>query len=391
MPARRLPTSSAVGVFLKSQRQRLGYTLREVADLSESRGNLIPFSTLARIEQGRLDPGLPRLQLLLRIYNVPIQAAGDLLELEEMAGELPEEDDHKKLYDMVVEESGKGNIRGALAAVMAMKRSDRPVDPLLRQKALVALSSFSASLGRFHFAKHVIDEVLLEPPHPDVLPAALVQASRCWKSLGGHEVALALVARAESVLDETTKDLEIAYVHHEKASVLNAFGNFPAAEKAIGSALDAYKRAKNHIGFSRALGTRAEILLRANRLDEALLAAQAGRAFAKRHGLKVSLEARTFEEVKVDLALGRPRDALRLLSTVLAQVLVEGDDASRFHTHYYLWRTYEALGDQARARSELDLAAALLDRFDEVSAETRHARQVLSARSKPKGPRFRED
>ena len=391
MPARRLPTSTAVGVFLKSQRQRLGYTLREVADLSESQGNLIPFSTLARIEQGRLDPGLPRLQLLLRLYNVPIQAAGDLLELEEMAGDLPDEADPEKLYAMVSSESAKGNTRGALAAVMAMKRSDQPVEPLLRHKALVCLSTFSATLGRFHFAKHVIDELLLEGPHPEILATALVQAARCWKCLGGYEVALALVTRAESVIDAKTKDAHVAYVHHEKASVLNARGSYADAEKAIGDALEFYKRAKDHAGFSRALGTRAEILLRAERLDEALLAAQAGRAFAKRHGMKILLQARTFEEVKVDLALGRPRDALRLLGSVLAEVLVDGDDASRFHTHYYLWRTYEALGDQARARSELDLAAALLDRFDEVSAETRHARQVLSARSKPKGLRSSED
>ena len=85
MPAKAIALSPSVGGLLRERRQRLGYTLRDVERLTSARGGLIPFSTLARIEQGRLDPGLKRLHALLQLYGLPIQAAGDLLDLEAIA------------------------------------------------------------------------------------------------------------------------------------------------------------------------------------------------------------------------------------------------------------------------------------------------------------------
>src|SRR5262245_37893052 len=142
MPARPLPVSSAVGSFLKEQRQKLGYTLREVESLSGESGKVIPFSTLARIEQGRLDPGLPRLQQLLRVYHVPMQAAGDLLDLEQYAGLPPKLRDPQKLFDLGKERWQRGEVREALTAFMAAKRLD-PTERLLRHRIHLGLSTVS--------------------------------------------------------------------------------------------------------------------------------------------------------------------------------------------------------------------------------------------------------
>ena len=46
---------------------------------------ICPFNILDRVERGKLDPGLKRFQQLLP-YQVPMQAAGDLLDLEDLAG-----------------------------------------------------------------------------------------------------------------------------------------------------------------------------------------------------------------------------------------------------------------------------------------------------------------
>src|SRR6185295_18502450 len=82
MPSKAIGASPAVARFLKETRETLGLTLRGVAAMSAEVGNPIPHSTLARIERGKLDPGVLRLQQLLRLYNLPTQAAGDLLDLE---------------------------------------------------------------------------------------------------------------------------------------------------------------------------------------------------------------------------------------------------------------------------------------------------------------------
>jgi len=179
MPAKHVPTSLAVARFLKEQRTRLGYTLRDVEEMSTKSGNIIPFSTLARIEQGVFDPGLPRLQQLLQVYQVPMQAAGDLLDLEQMAGELPAEKDPKRLYKRAHKAALEGDSRAALAGFMALKQIDAGENPLAKQSALLALSSVAATLGKFQFAKHVIDGLLVEPPHPKIMPSVLAQASRC--------------------------------------------------------------------------------------------------------------------------------------------------------------------------------------------------------------------
>src|SRR5258705_11960987 len=99
MPAKAIALSRSVGDLLRHRRRHLGYTLREVERLTSAQGNLIPFSTLARIEQGRLDPGLKRLHALLKLYGLPIQAAGDLLDMEAVAGTVAATGDFASLQD----------------------------------------------------------------------------------------------------------------------------------------------------------------------------------------------------------------------------------------------------------------------------------------------------
>ena len=93
MPSKPLEASPAMARLLRERRRELGLTLRDVQKLTQEGGKPIPHSTLARIESGRLDPGVRRLQQLLRLYRLPAQAAGDLLDLEAMAGAVPFERD----------------------------------------------------------------------------------------------------------------------------------------------------------------------------------------------------------------------------------------------------------------------------------------------------------
>src|SRR5262249_36123337 len=115
MPSTAVPTSPAIAKFLRERRESLGLTLRAVQKLSGELGNPIPHSTLARIESARLDPGVRRLQQLLRLYKVPTQTAGDLLDIEELTGPSPLEREPRKLRDRAVASWRVGNVADALA------------------------------------------------------------------------------------------------------------------------------------------------------------------------------------------------------------------------------------------------------------------------------------
>jgi transcriptional regulator with XRE-family HTH domain len=99
MPSKAVHASPAVARLFRERRQSVRLTLRAVTALSAEAGNPSPHSTLARIERGKLDPGVRRLQQLLRLYHLPTQAAGDLLDLESLAGPVPFERDPLELRD----------------------------------------------------------------------------------------------------------------------------------------------------------------------------------------------------------------------------------------------------------------------------------------------------
>ncbi len=68
-----------LGELLRLTRRKLGLTLREVCRRLAERGEQVPPSTLSRIEQGKLEPNVRRLFLLLELYDVPAFVASELV------------------------------------------------------------------------------------------------------------------------------------------------------------------------------------------------------------------------------------------------------------------------------------------------------------------------
>src|SRR5882762_3660882 len=114
MPSKPTLASPAVAQLLRDRRQELGLTLRGVQELSGTTGNPIPHSTLARIEAGLFDPGVRRLRQLLDLYQLPMQAAGEVLDLEALSGATPIERDPAKLRDRALDAWLHGRISEAL-------------------------------------------------------------------------------------------------------------------------------------------------------------------------------------------------------------------------------------------------------------------------------------
>jgi transcriptional regulator with XRE-family HTH domain len=197
MPSKAIATSPAIGRMLKERREALGLTLRAVASLSGERGHPIPYSTLARVEAGRLDPGVRRLQQLLRLYDLPSQVAGDLIDLEDLAGAIPFERDPAKLKKRALAAWHRGDVSEALACFLAFRDRTARTGELrdMRHEAIVSFAIAASSLGKHQLARHMLDALLLERPGPNVLVSLLVQQSVVWDALGSTEAALAFLDR----------------------------------------------------------------------------------------------------------------------------------------------------------------------------------------------------
>src|SRR5437867_9602215 len=116
-----LQQSRDIAELLRTRRQELDLTLRDVEKKSTAAGSPIPFTTLAKVEQGKVDPGLKRLHRLLNLYHLPLQMIGDLLDLEEMADVLPAERDPDALYREGLKEWKGGNTRKALGHLFVLR------------------------------------------------------------------------------------------------------------------------------------------------------------------------------------------------------------------------------------------------------------------------------
>ena len=118
----------AVGQLLRKKRQELKLSLQSVSERLSAQGHRIPPSTLGRIEQGRLDPGVRRLYLLLDLYSIPPHLVSDLVEVETLAGTPPilvPDHDLQALHDQGLEHWKKGNVAEGLAYLFAVREFNK--------------------------------------------------------------------------------------------------------------------------------------------------------------------------------------------------------------------------------------------------------------------------
>lgn len=372
-----LKPSQAVAELLRSKREDLGLSLREIEKRTAEAGELIPFPTLAKVEQGKVDPGVRRLHLLLKLYKVPLQVVSDLVELEDFAGKLPKHQDGKKLYEEGLQLWKSGETRKGLACLIALQKlsKDAPRERAFRQKAVLSFAIMASSLGKYHLSLELVGNLLLERPEGELLVSAFVQAGRCWNHLGAPEVGLAFLERAEKLCGSDASN-ERGFVLHQKASTLATMGDYAAASDALSRAIAAYRKAGDAYGESRCFGVKFRILDLEGNHRAALRAAREGIAHAQRNDFTRIRTLRKIDEGRVWLALGDGERSIETLRAALAEAVTDGDRHAEFHVHHGLWKVYSALGQRDQAAFELGAARHYLRFIDETSDEVAEIRAL---------------
>ena len=379
MPKGSVVPSHAVSRLLRDRRKGLKLTVAEVTRRLAATGAPIPHSTLVRIEQGKLDPGVRRLHQLLRLYEIPAELVADFVDLENTASKETIEGDDETLYERATALWRAGDLQRGLAHFFELRRrlSASPGREAQRQQATLGFAVAARDLGKFRLAKSLIDELLLDRPPSEVTTKAFVLAASVWEGLGSLDVALAFIRDAVARVTSAGPDL-CALVAHQEAKLLLKAGRSGDASRALDRALNHYRALGDTYGEARAAVLRVRIVERSGSAGEALAAARQLISFAERHGHAKQALAGQLELGRLLTTGGDHERGLEHLRKALGQAVLTEDSNARLIAHHHLWKGYAALGDRARAQVELDSARALTRFVDDMSEEAREIRALGS-------------
>jgi hypothetical protein len=208
------PSASVARLLLKRQGE-LGLSLRRVQERTQEMGQFFPFTTIGKIEQGRIERGFKRLHLLFKVYDLPSQLAHELVQLEEFAGEPCAVLPPATLYEEGTKHWKAGNFREGMAYLLAVRNRNvnTAAARLERQQAILTFAVEAGSVGRNRLSKHIVDELLLEPPETELFVPGLIQAAVCWRRLGSKKAALGFLSRAAE-LTAPVDHRDRAWIHH---------------------------------------------------------------------------------------------------------------------------------------------------------------------------------
>lgn len=379
----RLPVkaSVAVGRLLHRRRRELGWSLQETSDrLFEDKNHRIPPSTLAKIERGRLDPGVRRLHYLLSLLGIPSPLIADLVEIENLTEgvEVDASVPLETLYKEGTKHWKSGNVAKGMAYLLAVwERSPTTIESkVLRQKAMQSSAVAVRNLGKFNLAHHIMTELLCEPPDPSLIVPVLLLGASTFRGLGATAGALAFANYAEDLVDPDNHQ-DVAWVLHQKATLLLESGELEEADKTAQDAVKAYRRLSDRYGEVRALVLRARVAEESREIDGAIRYAKQVISLSKRHRLGRALVYGYITLGHLRIVSGATAKGTELLNLALSEAVAMQDSNAEFLAHYHLWKAHSATGDSDRAEFELHAASFFVRKIDDKSPEADEIRKLI--------------
>jgi tetratricopeptide (TPR) repeat protein len=315
---RSLKGSVRLGNYLRRLRSGYGYSLRRVEERARAVGGEIDNSQLSRYEKGICYPSFDKLRVLASVFNVPIQAFSDVVDLE--------------AYESLKPAGG------------------RPQDLVARAEAAMREGDTGLAFACFERAIELLEE---EPQSPDRderiawvrigLATALSRLSKL--SLAEQEIRHALrTTTRPAPLFEVHALLALANIHADQGDLLLAELEAERAQaRAQAGDLPALA--------AQALHTEARVL--AQRHQEEAAIERYRRAAELYEAAQNDYEA-TRVRINIGLCyvgLGKPREAVRLLREALAHAQASGYKRLEAQALSSLGEAYYRQGSPAQARA----------------------------------------
>ncbi|ANM29022.1 hypothetical protein ABI59_04575 [Acidobacteria bacterium Mor1] len=342
-----------MGQLLRKERTRHGYTLRQVSETMTQRGEPFPASTLARVEQGKLDPGVRRLQSLLSLYDVSPALVSQLVEVERLCGKLPEGQSIEQLREEGLRvfqagDYGQG-VAYALAAIMQYDPASDDRDAY--HGAMLDFAIHSMSMGYRDLGRFVMEQVARDDPDAERHPNMMILAANLWLCDGASFFSAALAREAVRLATEREDRKLEARARHQLAQSLTHMGDYDGTMAELDRAIELYGDSNDGQNRQKALGARAECLNLLGRSDEALELCTRMMDECRESSSPLLGHFRNLY-AELMIGLGRPADAIKELREALGNAVLLGHRSTEFYVHYWLWKAYEADGDTERAEME---------------------------------------
>jgi tetratricopeptide (TPR) repeat protein len=331
-----LKGSVRLGNYLRRLRNGYGYSLRRVEERARAEGGEIDNSQLSRYEKGVCYPSFDKLRILASVFNVPIQAFADVVDLESCEHLRPDSGDPAELL-----EEGKEALKSGDAA-LAFACYEKALDLIGQSRSN---AGFRRQAGRVRvglaLALHGLGKLSLAEQE---LRNALRGADRLHGSL-----------KVQAVLN-------LANVHADQGDLFLAEME---AEKALRFATDQ----ELDVLSARSLHTLGRVLADQGEDLAAIEKYRDAAALYERCG-------DTYEAARIRVniggcyvSLGKSREGIRLLRAALVEARNGGFRRQQARAWSYLGEAYYRLGDRPRAMKclrESDSLAGSGERFADL-------------------------
>ena len=368
-----LRPSRNLGWLLRALRKARGWTLREVSERVAARGEPLPQSTLVQIEQGKLEPGVRRFQMLMRLFDASPETAAHLVDCEVRGVLLPDSTEvigmgFEKACERANELWRAGEFYPGFAIYVVMRHTEvwDEAEQLEAQRLNLRLATEARNAGYLELARFTFEQAMRDDLHPDLTWRALVLGSMIWRALASPEISLSLVERASNHL-KPDDHAGFSVVLHQEAVMLLELGEARRATARLKHALRHYEEVGNDLGRVKALILLARAHLGQRQFSKAREAAVSAvdlSASVENEHNRLSAEVRLGE---VLVESGKAQDALPHLLEALSGATRLEDESLQFDAHYQLWRAYDSSGQSAKALRSLEKARFHAD-FGEVQS-----------------------
>jgi len=352
----------AFGRYLRQLRERRGFSLARVCELSTSSPEPIDKGTISRLERGQQTPSIFRLGPLCRIYEVPPDALIERMELDREVDRIGVPDTGGRTFDDLYHAGGDAVVHGnrKWEAYVCFRDALPLAPPDKRIPAWINLVTMIRSLGKSALALHELRE-LTASGELDPGQSALVQErmSNCCRCLGDMKQA---EAHADAAIEQARRigDSRIlAHALSTRASAAIDQEQWSVANDYLLQALAAYRDGVGSVSQllpspvfeAQAFLSLAECSLNGRNLSRARRLTLAAQRMGKDHGLPQCLAyCELFlgwldeADGQVDRALSRWRRATALAGQINSKRIA-------FTAEVEILRQATSVGDAGRARA----------------------------------------
>lgn len=409
--------AEAFGHFMKTLRQRRGFSLPDVCRFFEHSPEKIDKGTLSRLERGQQGLALGKIGSLSRIYGVSPEVPIERFELDrevERHGE-PDTDGRtvRELLDAGRQSLLDGSNRMAAYAffrdaVLLADDEGRASDDVEILSLRFNLATSARGLGKNSLALHEFIELEVATRGTEYHGPVLERISNCQRCLGNlteaercaHEA-----IREARLLDDSRT---IGFAYDSLANINMARGGAPEttaeflalAYRASRSAAKQDGPLRPSVSFEiNTLNRLAECFLDAGRDDAARRAALSAKALSEQHGVLTGLGYAELYLGCIDERQGhedRAETRWRTAQSIASEV---GNKRLQFSTDFYRYRLAMRLGEHSRAKAlsrKLDSLAPwlsnslpLVDQYRAISAGAPPPRPIREQKASDSKDRLR--